>query len=142
MGQPGHTAVPTLYPLLSPWPHWHLPLGSFSSHTPGLCLLWQLFCLLPELLDSLLAKHNEAKPVRTQFQTQSGPSGTGNGLQTKEVTQTKAAPCTGFLLQVLITQRERTQDLPIVGQGFLLLRQLWLASLGIKDPAGDRWGNF
>lgn len=49
------------------------------SHTPELCLPWQLLCLLPEFAGLPLAKHNEAQPGRARFQAQ-------------------AAPCTGLLL--------------------------------------------
>lgn len=118
-------------------------LGAHSplSHTrPLSAVAAPLFTL--RALRSTLAKHNGAEPETTEFQTQTGSSGTGNGLQIKETAQKKAAPCAGLLLQILTTQRKRTQDLPIVGQGSLLLRQLWLGALGIKASAGERWGKF
>lgn len=64
----------------------------------------QLLCLLPELVGLPPAKHNETRPGRARLQAQAGPSGTGNGLQAREVARRYAAPHPGLLLQVLTTQ--------------------------------------
>lgn len=75
--------VSTVPWLASPAP----PPGSLSPLTPELCLLWQLLCLLPELAGLPPAKHNEAWPGKARLQVQTGPSGTGNGLQAREAAQ-------------------------------------------------------
>lgn len=70
-------------------------LGALSHTRPLSAVAAPLFT--SELSGTLLAKHNEAQPARTQFQTQSGSSGTRNGLQIKETAQKKAGPLHGAL---------------------------------------------
>lgn len=79
------------------------------SHTPGLCLLWQLLCLPSELSGTTSQTQRSLARENSVPDSVLAPLGQVMASKSRRQAQKKAAPCTGLLLQVLTTQRKRTQ---------------------------------